>query len=238
MRETLLKPGESALGLVEHLVNDGADHIVLLMRHSAREFAPDVHDLLNPLTDEGRDLARQLGQGLPRTLNVRGYSSPAERCVETADLIMQGHASQGGDIARNRVIEALGVFYVLDQMKMFMVMKEAGGMVALLNRWFNDEIASDILMPPDLAAKLIGRLAAQKFNIDPSKRSAQPQLDLMVSHDFTLYTIKDRLLGQKTEAHPDVHFLDAVAFFQKGGQTWIQSHHGDAVLLNTDLPGF
>ena len=224
-------PGDSTLNLVEQLVDEGAEHIVLLMRHSAREFAPGVHDLVNPLTDEGRDLAKSLGQRLPKHLVIRGYTSPAERCVETAQLIMQGHEDDGGEITRNRVIEALGVFYVLDQMKMYMAMKAAGGLVALLERWFAGQVAGDIMMPPDLAARLIGKLAEEKIESGLTKT----RLDLMVSHDFTLYTIKARLLGQQTHDYPDVHFLDGVAFFKRDGTTWAQSHHGAAVALDTTI---
>ena len=74
-----MTPGETTVELVEQLTNEGVEHIVLLMRHSAREYAPGKHDLLNPLTDEGRDLARDMGKRLPTGLVVRGYTSPAER---------------------------------------------------------------------------------------------------------------------------------------------------------------
>ena len=226
-----MTPGESTLALVQQLYDEDVNHIVLLMRHSAREFAPNKHDLLNPLTDEGRDLARSLGAQLPKALTIRGYSSPAERCVETVDLIMAGHESKGGEITRNRPIEALGVFYVLDQMKMYMAMQKAGGMVDFLQTWFNEEVTGDILMPADIAAKLIATLAAQKLK----ETAHEKQLDLLVSHDFTLYTIKDRLLRQDTSKYPDVHFLDGIALFERDGKTWIQSHHEPAVELNAAL---
>lgn len=224
-------PGATTLELVEQLTGEGVEHIVLLMRHSAREFAPGKHDLLNPLTDEGRELARLLGAGLPKSMIVRGYSSPAERCVETADLIMTGHRQNGGDITRNRVIEALGVFYVLDQMKMFMAMRGVEGMVPMLASWFKNEVSADIMMPADLAAGLLGRLVAEKLKDKPQA----PQLDLMVSHDFTLFTLKDRLLGQDIATHPEVRFLDGIAFFIRDGVPHIQSHHGPAIELRTDL---
>lgn len=227
-----MTPGETTLELVEQLTNEGVDHIVLLMRHSAREYAPGKHDLLNPLTDEGRDFARAIGRRLPKNLVIRGYTSPAERCVETAGLIMSGHEAAGGQILRNRVVEALGVFYVLDQMKMFMAMRDAGGIVSFLQRWFDGGIARDILMPADLAARLVGGVAKEKL----SQAGDHPQLDLLVSHDFTLYTIKDQLLKQGTHRYPNVHYLDGVAFFNRDGKTFIQSHHEPAIELDVSLP--
>jgi broad specificity phosphatase PhoE len=227
-----MTPGDTTIELIEQLTNEGADHIVLLMRHSAREYAPGKHDLLNPLTDEGRDLARDMGKRLPKGLVVRGYTSPAERCVETADLIMSGHAAAGGETLRNRVVEALGVFYVLDQMKMFKSMSHAGGIVSFLQRWFDGGIARDIIMPADLAARLVGGVAKEKL----IQSGGEPQLDLLVSHDFTLYTIKDQLLKQGINRYPDVHYLDGVAFFNRDGKTYIQSHHEPAIELDVSLP--
>ncbi len=222
-----MKPGENTRALISDLFNDGADHVTVLMRHSAREFAPDKHDLLNPLTDEGRELAKSLGAGLPKSTVIRGYSSPAERCVETADLIMAGHEAKGGAITRNRVVEALGVFYVLDQMKMFMAMRERGGMVPMINDWLAGAVADDILMPSHVAATILGRLIDERLQDNPEKA----QLDLLVSHDFTLFLIKSMLLAQRPDDYPEVNFLDGIAFFRRDGRTFIQSHHAEPIPL-------
>ena len=222
------EPGDVTVEMVQALHDEGIEHIVLVMRHSAREYAPGRHDLENPLTDEGRELAKLMGQRLPKQLTLRGYSSPAERCVETADLIMSSHSEHGGTVIRNRVMEAMGVFYVLDQMKMYMAMRDAGGLVNLLNQWYAGKIARDIMMPPDLAAALIKDIAAEKLK----ERPPAPQLDLLVSHDFTLYTLKDRLLQQDSDRYPEVRFLDGVAFYVKNNQLHARSHHEDARILS------
>ena len=227
-----MTPGDTTIELIETLINEGVDHIVLLMRHSAREYAPGKHDLLNPLTDEGRDLARSMGKRLPKGLVVRGYTSPAERCVETADLIMSGYAAAEGQTLRNRVVEALGVFYVLDQIKMFKSMQASGGMAGFLQLWFDGGIAEDILIPAALAARLVSGVAKEK--LVPSGDA--PQLDLLVSHDFTLFTIKDQLLKQGINRYPHVHYLDGVAFFNRNGKPFIQSHHEPAIELDVSLP--
>ena len=222
-----MTPGETTLQLINELVKEGAEHIVLLMRHSAREYEPGRHDLLNPLTDEGRELARRLGGAIPKSLNLRGYSSPAERCVETATLIMQAHQEVGGSATRNRVVEGLGVFYVLDQMKMFMAMQEAGSMINFQKNWFSGNVTPDILMPARASAEIIARLALEKLKEKPER----PQLELLVSHDFTIYLLKDQLLGQDSSRYPDVIYLDGLAFFERDGKTFIQSHHEPAMEL-------
>ena len=222
-----MTPGENTLKLVNDLFNQGTEHIILLMRHSAREYEPGRHDLLNPLTEEGRMLAKDLGRKLPKSVIIRGYTSPAERCVDTAEQIMAGHKENGGQVMRNRVVEALGVFYVLDQMKMFMAMQAAGGLVGFQRQWFSGEVSPDILMPADLSANVIAGLAKEKLK----EKLSEPRVDLMVSHDFTLYLLKHQLLGQDSERYPNVIYLDGIAIFERDGRTYIQSHHEAAVEL-------
>ncbi len=218
--------GDATLTLVNQVLESGAEHLVLLMRHSAREFEPGKHDLLNPLTDEGRELSRQFGKQLPKELLLRAYSSPANRCVETASLILESHKAHGGSATRNRTVEALGVFYVLDQMKLFMSMKAAGGHVSFLKKWFDGQIANDIVIPAELAATLVARIAVEKFK----SRIRTPQIDVLVSHDMTVFTVRDRLLGQAADDYP-VEFLDGLVFFERTGKHYLQSHHGPEMAI-------
>ncbi len=216
--------GKSTLALIGDVFAEGADHVAALIRHSAREFEPGRHDLLNPLTDEGRAFARDFGKSLPKQVLVRGYASPAERCVETVQLILQAHGDGGGRVTRHRPIEALGVFYVLDQMKMYRAMTSAAGQVSFLARWFAGDVADDVMMPADLAAKLVGRVVASKIEA-PLQR---PQLDICVSHDMSLYLVRDRLLGMAVESSGPVEFLDGVVFYQRDLRTWMRGLHGPA----------
>ncbi|MEZ5557271.1 MAG: histidine phosphatase family protein [Pseudomonadales bacterium] len=213
--------GEATVDLVADLTGRGIDHAVLLMRHSAREFHPDRHDLENPLTDEGRTLARALGTRLPKHMTLRGYASPPERCMETAQLVLDAHRDAGGAVTRHRPLEALGVFYALDQMKMWKGMKLAGGLVPYLERWFQGEVPSDAMMAPDLAARLVLHVLADKL----AAPVASQQLDLCVSHDMTLYLLRAQLLGEPVDG-PEVAFLDALALYSEDGALWMQSHHG------------
>lgn len=216
--------GDATLRLVEDVLAGGARHLVLLMRHSAREFATDKHDLLNPLTDEGRELARRLGEKLPSSLLVRGYSSPAERCVETGDLILAGHADKGGKVTRNRPAEALGVFYILDQIRLYKAMQAAGGQMPLLTQWFEGGVGVDTMIPSMVAANLVTGFAASK--LDDSV--GDPQLDVLVSHDMTLYTVRDRVLEQPASKYGDVNFLDGIVLYRQDGQMFIRSQYAEA----------
>jgi hypothetical protein len=214
--------GESTIDLLHRLVDAGVEHAVVLMRHSAREFAPGRHDLMNPLTAEGRMLAREMGGRLPKHLTLRGYASPPERCMETAALVLEGHTAEGGRATRHRPLEALGVFYALDQMKMWKGMQQAGGLVPYLQAWISGEIPGDALMPADIAVRLILKVLVDKLDAPVAAR----QLDVCVSHDMTLYLLRDRLLQEGVDG-PEVAFLDGLVLYRQDGVVWMTSHHGE-----------
>ena len=219
--------GDHPLELVDSVLSGGVDHGVLLMRHSAREYEPGRHDLLNPLTDEGRALCTRLGRLLPKEVTLRAYSSPAERCVETADLILSSHEEEGGAVSRNRPLEGLGVFYMLDQMKAFLAMREAGGMTPFLARWFDGSLPVDIMLPPQEAAVAVARLCLEKLRSPVHHR----QLDVLVSHDMTVYTLRSLLLNQREE-FGEIEYLDGLLFFEREGVAYVQSHHSEAAVFS------
>lgn len=200
---------------------NGVSHSVVLMRHSAREFAAGRHDLENPLTDDGRARARHVGERLPKALTVRAYASPAERCMETAALILEGHAANGGPVTRHRPLEALGVFYALDQMKMWKAMRDAGGLVPFVDRWIHGGGPGDAMIPAKQAARLLVGVLAAKLR----QPVADTQADLCVTHDMTIYLLRDVLLGEPANG-PEVAFLDALLLYERDGALWMRSHHG------------
>ena len=228
--EATRKAGDGSVELIEEVFAAGVDHAAVLLRHSAREYNPDIHDLLNPLTDEGRELCERFGARLDKSLTVRGYASPAERCAETAALIMETHRARGGGATRCRPVEGLGVFYVLDQMKMWQAMQQAGGMVGYLSAWFEGAAPGDAMMPADLAARLVLRVMTGKLETPVAK----PQLDILITHDITLHLVRDRLLGESVEG-PEVEYLDALAAFRRDGAWWLRSRHGPARQVIPDL---
>lgn len=218
--------GDATIDLLERTYARGASHALALIRHSAREYAPGRHDLENPLTNEGREYARRLGARLPKTLTVRGYASPPERCMETAQLVLDSHRQSGGAVTRHRPVEALGVFYALDQRKMWKGMADAGGLVNYLQRWFAGDVPSDAMMEPALAARQVIRALTGKLD----QPIAPLQLDLCVSHDITLHLVRDRLLGESVDSS-EVAYLDALVLFRLGGELRLASQRGNEVLL-------
>ena len=222
--------GDATLAQVEAMANEGCTHMVLLMRHSAREFNPDVHDLENPLTDEGRELSQRLGRQLPKAYTLRGYASPAGRCVETAQLCLDGHAAEGGSSTRVRPVEGLGVFYVLDQMKMYRVMRDMGSLQQFVSAWSDRAIPQDALIPAQEAARILIRMVSEKL----SQSVGEKQIDVCVSHDLSLYLVRDRLLSESPDQGP-VEFLDALLAFRRDDRVWLQSARTNPVDITAEL---
>lgn len=220
--------GDATADLVQALYDDGVERAVLLMRHSARTFDRNIHDLLNPLTEHGRNLSRKLGAALPKDVHVRGYASPPERCMETAQIAIDAHTQAGGAGGRTRPVEALGVFYALDQQKMWKGLSQAEGLPDYVSQWFAGEVPQDAMMPAELAVQmvlraLLGKLATPAV---PGKH-----LDLCVTHDMTVYTVRHGV-GLEDAGGPAVEFLDGLLLFERDGRTWMRSQHGGEVEIS------
>lgn len=221
--------GDRTRRLIEDVFDRGASRAVVLMRHSAREYAPDRHDLLNPLTEEGRGWARDLGTALPKSLTLRAYASPPHRCMETAELILAGHEQAGGKVTRHRPLEALGVFYALDQMKMWQAMRGAGGLVPFVSSWLEGRVPTDAIMRAEVASRILIDVLAAKL----AAPVATAQLDVCVSHDMTLYLMRTLLLGEPLEG-PPVAYLDGIVLFEEAGDLKLKGLTGAEVTLPRD----
>ena len=208
------------LALINEAEERGIEGAVLIMRHSAREYVAGRNDLENPLTAAGRTFSRALGGRLPRGYTLRGYASPPDRCMETAELILAGFSEAGGQVTRHRPVEALGVFYALDQQKFWKGLDVAGGLDAYADEWVSGRVPRDAMMPSEMAASMILRVLAEKLKQPVAER----QLDVCVSHDITLHLLRRELLGETSPL--EVNYLDGLILFEESGALKLRSHTG------------
>ena len=219
--------GKATARMVSDAVDNGMDRGVLLMRHSARTFHKEIHDLENKLTEHGRMLCAELGELLPKSLYLRGYASPPDRCMETAELMLSAHAAAGGTIGRTRPVEALGVFYALDQQKMWKGMSLADGLADYVSQWFAGKVPADAMMPAETAVSLLIRVLLAKLK----EAQQTPSLDICVTHDMSVFTLRHGV-GLEPVDGPTVEFLDGLLLFERDQRFWIRSHHGGEVEIS------
>ena len=229
--------GDATARMTRALFADGVERAVLLMRHSAREYRRDVHDLENPLTDEGRTLAARFGSLLP-DVNLRGYASPVKRCTDTGTLAIQGSsaASRGGVVARVRDVEAFGVFYALDQIRMWKGLRESAGLADYVGQWFAGNIPQAAMMHPQRAVAMVLEVMRDKLYATAIEPGV-PQLDLCVTHDMTIFTMRHGT-GLEPVSAEDVKFMDGLVMFEREGQVFFASQHGGVVTLDDSLLGY
>ena len=80
---------ESLLDLIQSKSNDSK--LSLVFRHPKREEVKDMADSYNtPLAEEGREMAVEFGKRLAPRFNYNLFHSQFPRCIETAELILQG----------------------------------------------------------------------------------------------------------------------------------------------------
>ena len=224
--------GKQTLGLIEQARDRGADHVAVVMRHSARTYKPGIRDFDNPLTDQGRELAHAFGKALPKEAHLRAYSSPVGRCVDTAEKIIAGHEQHGGVAKGRRDIEVLGNVHILDFARFAKVVQEFS-LAEVYPKWFAGELAPDLLLPSHTLAQLIAHVVLEKLD----RPLGGPQVDLLVSHDMNLYPMRHHLLDQTIDDCGPVNYLDGLVFFALDGMVHVQSHHGEPALLRFSHPG-
>ena len=229
--------GDASARMTRAIFGEGVERGVLLMRHSAREYRRDVHDLENPLTAEGRSLAARFGASLP-DVNLRGYSSPVMRCRETGALAIEASAAaqRGGVISKVRDIEAFGVFYALDQIRMWKGLRKSDGLADYVGQWFAGKVPQSAMMRPQRAVGMVLEVMLDKLTA-PAIQAGTPQLDLCVTHDMTIFTMREGA-GLESATGPDVRFMDGLLMYEQDDKVFFASQHGGIVEVDDALMAY
>ena len=229
--------GDASARMTRVIFAEGVERGVLLMRHSAREYRRDVHDLENPLTAEGRSLAARFGASLP-DVNLRGYSSPVMRCRETGALAIEASAAaqRGGVISKVRDIEAFGVFYALDQIRMWKGLRKSDGLADYVGQWFAGKVPQSAMMRPQRAVGMVLEVMLDKLTA-PAIQAGTPQLDLCVTHDMTIFTMREGA-GLEPATGPDVRFMDGLLMYEQDDKVFFASQHGGIVEVDDALMAY
>lgn len=148
--------------------------VSLLLRHSIRESAPHGHVTYQlPLTDEGVALAKWWGGQLGYPIHGL-YSSPVERCLDTAKWLAEG-AGIEMKIAQERLLVEPGC-YVLDGYLASPSFKSMGPVV-FTNAFLNETV-------PGMESPIKG--AHRILTYMEERESKYPGITVHVTHDTIL----------------------------------------------------
>jgi broad specificity phosphatase PhoE len=128
--------------------------------------------------------------------------SPILRCQETAEQILFGYGggtTQGPD-------EGLGIPYVLD-LAALADLATRMGQREFATRWFSNDLAKGVVQPAEDAAQALATLATDHL------AAAEPgEIRLLVSHDWNVMLLRDRLMNLRHQEVGWLDFLDGVVF--------------------------
>ena len=150
--------------------------------------------------------------------------------METAQLLLEG-AGQASGSARTSGLRGAGRV-PLDHIRMWKGMRNTQGLEDYLSRWFQGELARDVMMPPNVAVAMVLNVMLGK--LDAQALGDKPRLDLCVKYDMTVYTVRHGS-GLEPIAAAAVEFLDGLLMYREQGQLLLRSHHGGVVEVDEGL---
>lgn len=218
------KYGIPLLKTIHALYSEGIRRMVVILRHSARRYMPGQMEteLYLGLTEEGKTLAYDFGQGLPQGYRARFYSSPVGRCIETAYLIDKGYSDNGGKTENNKLQGILASSFVNDPFRSTKLIYEIGVRQFLLD-WFNSGVPPEVINTPEQAAARMHKYAISKL-----AGGEKDIIDICVSHDLNIGALKKCGLGLENGESAHVDFLEGAVFYNKHTDYCIKNHMTEA----------
>jgi broad specificity phosphatase PhoE len=193
-----LPPGAPALAVMRHSVRGPVDDL---------RTAPDVL-----LTPEGEAAARQWGESLPKRTVVRLGHSPIRRCGQTAEGIAAGAQRRGGRVELEGPDPALGAPYLQDLERLIEAARRYDP-PAFVRAWFDEQLPAGIVQGADRAALELASVARARLAATP-----EGGLTLLVSHDWNVMLLRERLLGVRHDEAGWLDYLDGVVLVAEAGR--------------------
>jgi phosphohistidine phosphatase SixA len=190
----------------------------LLIRHAAR-YGRDVALHTDGLTPEGREMARRLGERLEGK-PIRLFSSPIQRCVDTATLIAEG-AGCNAEVSITTMLGRPGT-YVIDEEEVDRHLAVMG-LHRFAVEWVNGRIPAKAMAPVPLGTQAL--MEWVRNNLQESDG-----LDIYVGHDLFLTPVLVNHLGYDIASAGLLGFLDGFTVTEEKGRT-VLSFAGERTLI-------
>lgn len=183
----------------------------LIVRHAERYPITDIFRAREVgLTEKGKVDAKDYGSLLRGFDTVRLFHSPAVRCRQTSEGIIEGVRGNGTTVQCLTEIPGLCTPYIRDGQA---VLKEAERLGSgFLRAWFDGKYHEGAIMPADEAADLVLSPILQRL----AEPGGAGRLDVHVSHDWEILLLREELLGTKYERDGWIGFLEGILFVPEG----------------------
>lgn len=184
----------------------------VFLRHAERfPILAAADHTLAELTPNGHAAAEAFGTRISGFDRVRIFHSPVKRCWQTAEGIALGLGATGCPVEMAGPAAALGVDYIVDGAETARLATQHGE--HFIRLWFSGQVGPAVIHAAD---QIVTRKLAYL-----TERLQQPcapgrRLDLHVSHDWNILTLRERLCGVRHEDAGWLAFLDGVAFTAAG----------------------
>jgi broad specificity phosphatase PhoE len=183
-------------------------HVAVILRHAERFPILTASDhTLAELTPDGHAAAEAWGTRISGFDKVRLFHSPVKRCRQTAEGIARGLGATGRVVEIVGAAETLGVDYVVDHEEMARLATQHGE--HFIRLWFSGEAGPAVMRAAD---QVVTRKLAYLTERLHEPGAHGRRLDLHVSHDWNILTLRELLCGVRHEEAGWLDFLDGVAF--------------------------
>ena len=218
---------EQTINTINKILDQGAEKISVLIRHSDRLFSKEVKpEPFMGLTEKGKNFAFDFGLQLRSNPIPRLCSSFIGRCIETAYLIDKGFTKQNSIVLdHNYLTDILGPLFVKDVEKAIKLAQNQETNL-FLREWFDKRIDESIMEDPEKTSDNLS-----EFMVDQIKSLKNNQIALCISHDWSIFPIKEFKMNLKHETSGDVGYLDGLIFFEKDNKYYITNYQSDPILL-------
>jgi len=186
--------------------------ISVLLRHSIREKITDRESLqYAPLTTEGKKLAIEFGQLLPKDRTIRIFYSPILRCKETAQCVYKGVIQNRGSALIIGEKYFLGGTFIIKPELVIDMLTDLG-VSRFVDQWFNRQLDKNVLIPPDMARKDLLNSIIQ------CNQNNHGEINIHISHDLNVILFKSLVYDVSTKDFRWPDYMEGVIFKKKNNQ--------------------
>lgn len=193
----------------------------VLIRHANRPETPDMLPGFEvKLTEEGRIAARRLGKKIQEK-DLRFFSSPFDRCVQTAHEIAHG-AKVPAQVEFSSLLGMHGPF-VLDPDKASLEIRRLRDQ--FFDKWMKGGIDEHIMRVPENGTQLLVKWILSRL------KERNKGIDVHISHDIIVTGILTCLVKYDYEKLGLLKFLDGCVFWENSRKLKV-TYNGITITLN------